>query len=139
FSNEIALGRKNMDSRLNNMHEDDRLAWIFKDLANNGQILALLLRYESTLTRTYDRAFKPLPELQKHRNEPTPTAQPAHVGQVANLRPIANRPVDAQKPPQPPASPPSRLRPLQEVYSYRDQSTRARPLSNIADRPRHNS
>ncbi len=55
-------------------HEDNnRLAFAFRDLANGGRALDLLIRYEAALTRAYDRAAKQLDVLQnrKVRNEPT--------------------------------------------------------------------
>ena len=59
FGNEIALHAAHIDSQLTNMQPDDHLAWVFRHLADcGGKDLALILRYEGTLTRTYERAFK---------------------------------------------------------------------------------
>jgi hypothetical protein len=51
---------------------DARLAAVFQKLANTGPGLALLVRYEGTLNRSYDRAFKHLQVLQSVRNRPQP-------------------------------------------------------------------
>jgi hypothetical protein len=49
---------------------DDRLVYVFKKLADGGQSLALLVRYEGALNRSYDRAFKQLQILQSARMRP---------------------------------------------------------------------
>src|SRR5260370_10389876 len=53
---------------------EEPVARAFRDLADNGKSLAVLLRYESTLTRTYDRALKPLDQLQRARKAAPITA-----------------------------------------------------------------
>jgi hypothetical protein len=50
----------------------DRVTYAFQKLADNSPGLALLLRYESTLNRSHDRAFKQLQILQSARNHPQP-------------------------------------------------------------------
>src|SRR5712692_4886643 len=80
FNNQMISGRKLTDLTMRGMENDDhRLAFAFQMLsADHG--LVLLLRYEATLTRTYDRAFKQLDQLQRARksapppqpNEPSP-------------------------------------------------------------------
>ena len=50
----------------------DRLTFTFQRLADGGQALALLLRYEGTLNRSHDRAFKQLHILQAARKRPQP-------------------------------------------------------------------
>jgi len=52
--------------------DDDSLTWVFKRLADSGQALALLVRYEGALNRSYDKAFKQLNLLQSTRNRPQP-------------------------------------------------------------------
>jgi hypothetical protein len=47
-----------------------RLGFVFQELADRSQVLQLLIRYEGSLTRVYDRTFKHLAALQKLRNEP---------------------------------------------------------------------
>jgi hypothetical protein len=56
------------------------VAFAFRNLANDGRALDLLIRYEASLTRAYDRAAKQLDLLQnrKVRNEPTePVTHPS--------------------------------------------------------------
>ncbi len=55
---------------------DLEFALLFQRLAENASGLALLLRYESSLTRTHDRALKQLELLQKSRNEATEPEPP---------------------------------------------------------------
>ena len=50
----------------------DGVTFAFKKLADNGPSLALLLRYEGTLNRSHDRAFKQLQILQAVRNRAQP-------------------------------------------------------------------
>ena len=75
LSTEIVRCNEDIDEEFENMHDVDRLAWVFQKLADHGQTLALLMRYEGALNRSYDRAFKQLLLLQAHRprpNEPSP-------------------------------------------------------------------
>ena len=75
---------KDIRREFNNPDDAGRLAWVFRDLADHGQSLALLMRYEGALNRAYDRAFKQLLLLQSARprvqpNEPKPVPAPASV------------------------------------------------------------
>jgi hypothetical protein len=81
LSTEIVRRNEDIDEEFENMHDVDRLAFVFQKLADHGQTLALLMRYEGALNRSYDRAFKQLLLLQSTHsrpqpNEPKPT-QPA--------------------------------------------------------------
>ena len=49
---------------------DARLAWSFKNLADASHAFPLIVRYEATLSRTFDRTLKHLRLLQKQQNEP---------------------------------------------------------------------
>ena len=78
---------------------DQRLAWIFQRLADHGQSLALIARYEGALNRSHDRAFKQLQILQAMRNRPQrnePKPAPDHpscnVRQASGLRRVPNPP-----------------------------------------------
>jgi len=64
----------------------DRLTFTFQRLADGGQALALLIRYEGTLNRSHDRAFKQLHILQAARNRPQPN-EPTP-GQAQRNQPI---------------------------------------------------
>ena len=73
------------------VHED-RLADAFQQLSDTSNSLALLLRYEASINRSYDKALKQLQELQStrpvgsFRNLPCAGAAPrVSVGQVPDL------------------------------------------------------
>jgi hypothetical protein len=72
FDNEMAISQDEIDSKFTDIDDLDRLAFVFSKLANQSQSLSLLIRYENSLTRTCDRAFKHLLAVQKLRNEPKP-------------------------------------------------------------------
>jgi hypothetical protein len=79
---EMVRREEHIDEEFSKADSEDRLAWVFQKLADEGQTLALLARYEATLTRSYDRAFKQLLLLQAARqrpqpNEPKPVRTPA--------------------------------------------------------------
>ena len=81
LNNEMTRRAKDCRRELNNPDDLARLAWVFQKLADNGQSLALLMRYEGALNRSYDRAFKQLLLLQAHRprpNEPKPAQAKDH-------------------------------------------------------------
>jgi hypothetical protein len=82
LSTEIVRRAEDIDEEFENMKDVDRLAWVFEKLADHGQALSLIVRYEGALHRSYDRAFKQLHMLQsaRHRvqpNEPKPEPDPA--------------------------------------------------------------
>ena len=49
------------------LDHEDRLADAFQKLSDTGNTLALLLRYEATINRSYDKALKQLQQLQSTR------------------------------------------------------------------------
>jgi hypothetical protein len=73
FENELALCQKEIDEEFDAISDLGRLAFVFQQQTNS---LALLIRYESSLTRLHDRTYKHLKELQKLRNEPTKPLKP---------------------------------------------------------------
>lgn len=80
---------EDIDDEFNAVDGDDRLAWVFQKLADEGKSLGLLVRYEGTLNRSYDRAFKQLLLLQSTRKPPQPNEpEPA---------PASRRPVPAEE------------------------------------------
>jgi len=75
FENEISRSQEKIDDEFVEIDDMGRLAFAFQKLADNSQSLSLLIRYENSLTRTCDRAFKHLLAVQKLRNEPKPEPQ----------------------------------------------------------------
>src|SRR5580704_1024258 len=59
FDNEMVDCKDEIDKALTGMAHDDRLAYVFQKLSN-GNSLALLLRYEASINRSYDKALKQL-------------------------------------------------------------------------------
>jgi hypothetical protein len=81
LANEFTRRAEDIDDEFSELTTDDRLAWVFQRLADGGQSLALLARYEGNLNRAFDRAFKQLSGLQSAaaapqespvQNEPNP-------------------------------------------------------------------
>ncbi len=72
LSTELVRRAEDIDAEFSGMAPDDRVAWVFQKLADHGQTLALLVRYEGTISRSHDRAFKQLRLLQSARNPPQP-------------------------------------------------------------------
>jgi hypothetical protein len=68
LSTEIVRRAEDIDEEFSNMQNVDRLAWVFEKLADHGQALSLVVRYEGALNRSYDRAFKQLHVLQSARH-----------------------------------------------------------------------
>jgi len=78
FDLELVRSQKQIDAEFSEMEPDDRLAWVFQKLSGTGTSLPLLIRYEASLNRSYDKALKQLLLLQSTRppkiqNEPSPT------------------------------------------------------------------
>jgi len=81
FEVEISRRGKQIDREFAALSDDPRLAWVFQKLADNGTSIAMLIRYEGSINRSYEKALKQLLLLQSHRptppntkiqNEPTP-------------------------------------------------------------------
>jgi anti-sigma B factor antagonist len=77
FSNELCLAARQIDKVFSKIDAPGRLAFVFQKLADSGITLPLLLRYETSLNRVYDRTLKQLADLQKLRNEPSSPPPPA--------------------------------------------------------------
>ena len=54
FDREMTRNSKDIKREYQSPDDLARLAWVFRDLANHGQSLALLMRYEGALNRSYD-------------------------------------------------------------------------------------
>ncbi|HXP84059.1 MAG TPA: hypothetical protein VN841_05030 [Bryobacteraceae bacterium] len=111
FEKEMVLRASEMAKELKEMTEGEKLAWVFDRMANHSKSLAMQIRYEGSLNRTYERAFKQLQQLQKQvaqasvcespelQNEPEPP--------VAQALILAPNPLETPSgpPPTPPAAP----------------------------------
>jgi hypothetical protein len=90
FDLELARHRKEIDKKFVGMEHEDRLAWVFQGVNDNGNSLALLLRYEASINRSYDKALKQLQHFQSNRPPVPPTVAPANpVGSFGNPEPQA--------------------------------------------------
>jgi hypothetical protein len=115
LSTELVRRAEDIDEEFENMKNVDRLAWVFEKLADHGQALSLIVRYEGALNRSYDRAFKQLHMLQSARrraqpNEPKPAPDPAPAPEavtptVVNPIPQPSAGDTASDEPSPPMSP----------------------------------
>jgi hypothetical protein len=107
---EMVRREEDIDKEFSTADSEDRLAWVFQKLADEGKTLALLVRYEATLTRSYDRAFKQLLLLQSTRHRPQPNQpKPAPLGADAPASPghrtgVPSGPA-SKRPFSPPATP----------------------------------
>jgi hypothetical protein len=102
LSTELVRRAEDIDEEFSNMDNTDRLAWVFQELADHGQTLSLVVRYEGALNRSYDRAFKQLHVLQSDRrraqpNEPKPDPDPDPA--PAPATPSVVSPISTPRPP----------------------------------------
>jgi hypothetical protein len=67
FELEMTRRRKQINADFKGIDDDGRLAFAFQKLSDTGNSLTLLLRYEGSLNRSYDRALKHLLQLQSNR------------------------------------------------------------------------
>jgi hypothetical protein len=65
FEKEMVLRDAEISEQFMEIDGEGKLACVFERCANEGKSLAMLMRYEGQLNRTYDRAFKQLQILQK--------------------------------------------------------------------------
>ncbi len=107
-------------SKMKVMEQEDRLAVVFEKLGNNGNSLTLLLRYEGSLNRTFDKALKQLLLLQSTR--PAAPPEPA----LGSFRIFDNPPGD--DPPAPTTAGPA----LSEADEFACQSQPLRVLDPTA-------
>jgi hypothetical protein len=64
FEQEMSRHDETIEKEFTGLDGAGKLAWTFNKMANTSNSLALQLRYEGQLNRTYDRAFKQLKDLQ---------------------------------------------------------------------------
>lgn len=90
FDLELARHQKEMDKKFDGMEYEDRLAWAFQNMSDNGKSVALLLRYEASINRSYDKALTQLRQFQSNRPSVPSSSPPAHpVGSFGNPEPEA--------------------------------------------------
>jgi hypothetical protein len=90
FETEISRRGKQIDREFTALGEDPRLAWVFQKLADNGQSITLLIRYEGAINRSYEKALKQLLLLQSRH--PTPPPSQPWVRSVVSPDPQPNQP-----------------------------------------------
>ncbi len=78
FENKILTSEEEIDEEFDSIDDNNRLAWVFDKMASESKALSLLMRYEASLNRLYERAAKQLKELQSSvsPNEPIEPASP---------------------------------------------------------------
>src|ERR1700722_6243897 len=72
FDLEMSRREGEIDDQFDEMGQNDRLAFVFQHLADTGNSLALLTRYEGSLNRSYDKALKHLLQLRSSRQNRPP-------------------------------------------------------------------
>jgi hypothetical protein len=73
FENKMLTSQEQIDEEWDSIENHNRLAWVFEKMAGESRALALLMRYEASLNRLYERTAKQLKVLQSSLppNEPT--------------------------------------------------------------------
>jgi hypothetical protein len=90
FDVELCRHQKEIDKKFDDMEHEDRLAWVFQNMSDTGNTLALLLRYEASINRSYDKALKQLHQFQSNRPPVPPSVPPADpLGSFGNPKPDA--------------------------------------------------
>jgi hypothetical protein len=90
FDVELARHQKEIDKKFDGMEYEDRLAWVFQNMSDNGNSLALVLRYEASINRSYDKALKQLQQFQSNRPSVPSSGPPSDpVGSFGNPQPEA--------------------------------------------------
>ncbi len=126
FDNEMSRRSKAIDKEFNNMDVYARLGWVFQKLADDGQAVALLIRYETSLNRSYDRAFKQLQVIQSKRPSPVPST-PSPANPAADLGSFRKIDPPAKTQPEPTLTPESPANAEQSTKSC-DTFSPAQPL-----------
>jgi hypothetical protein len=67
FDLEMVRRRKQIDADFEGIDQEGRLAFVFQKMSDYGNSLALMIRYEGSLNRSYDKALKQLLLLQSSR------------------------------------------------------------------------
>ena len=74
FDLEMIRRQEQIDADFTGTDHNDRLAFVFQRMSDSGNSLTLLLRYEGSLNRSYDKALKHLLQLQSIRQNRPPAA-----------------------------------------------------------------
>ncbi len=148
FEVEISRREKQIDREFADLDDDSRLAWVFQKLADNGTSIAMLIRYEGVINRSYEKALKqllllqsrrptppPAPENTKIQNEPNPDPRPTDVGQpilaaAAFQAALQARPSGRAQSPEPPPSG-SALPPSHDPNPSKTPIQPQKPTSNV--------
>ena len=91
FEKEMVLRDDDIEKELSNMTEVEKLAWVFDHMANHSKSLAMQIRYEARINRTYEQAFKQLQVLQKNRPSAPETDHPNELQNEPSRAPIPAR------------------------------------------------
>jgi len=67
FELEMVSRRKQINTDHKGIDLEGRLAFVFQTMSDTGNTLALLIRYEASINRSYDKALKQLQQLQSNR------------------------------------------------------------------------
>jgi hypothetical protein len=102
---EMVRSEEEIEEKLDGMDHDDRLAFVFQKLSDTSNSLTLLIRYEASINRSYDKAFKQLQQIQSRRPSVPP---PTSVGSFSNPEPN-QEPATQAGPDVTPSSPESRM------------------------------
>ncbi len=127
FDVEIVRSEKQIDREFNNMNEVARLAWVFQKMADKGHSIAMLIRYEGSLNRSYDKALKQLLLLQSRRQSPPPS--PTNTKIQNEPKPDPQPDPDSAVQPDPAAV--SEARPSGSACSYEPRP--GRPLGRVVN------
>src|SRR6202046_4752892 len=78
LGNKVAICQPEIDGKFETIGDAARVAYAFEKRADGSKAMALLIRYEASLTRLYERTSKQLEQLQNRplRNEPTEPLTP---------------------------------------------------------------
>ena len=86
FDLQMLRRQEEINDQFQGLEPEDRLAFVFQELGDNGNSLSLLIRYEACLNRSYDKALKQLHLLQSVRQSAAPEAALGSFCNFENVR-----------------------------------------------------
>jgi hypothetical protein len=104
FEQETIRNKQTIEKEFTGMDDAGKLAWTLNKMVNTSKTPAHLLRYESQLNRTYERALKQLKELQSMQSVQPALAKPSR---DSNGAVISNTPKEIPQSPKEPGEPES--------------------------------